>query len=111
MPVIWTVSVSRLFDFMQALARAHKISAPLGLITYQKKLPALDEFQTMFGLNIAQRIYANAEDARAQINELKALGIKAIVGAGLEEAGLTGIFVYSASSIRQAFKMRWKWHE
>ena len=36
------------------------------------------------------------------------MGIQAIVGAGLitdlaEEAGLTGIFMYSASSIRQAF--------
>ena len=49
------------------------------------------------------------EDARAQINELKAAGIKAIVGAGLitdlaEEAGLAGVFVYSAASIRQAFE-------
>jgi transcriptional regulator with AAA-type ATPase domain len=43
-----------------------------------------------------------------QINEMKAAGIEAIVGAGLitdlaEEAGLTGVFVYSAASIRQAF--------
>jgi hypothetical protein len=48
------------------------------------------------------------EDARAQISELKASGIQAIVGAGLitdlaVEAGLTGIFMYSATSIRQAF--------
>jgi len=97
------------FDLMQALARARKISPHLGVITYQETLPALSEFQTMFGLNIEQRTYATAEDARAQINELKALGIKAIVGAGLitdlaEEAGLTGIFIYSASSIRQAFE-------
>ncbi|MGS0741501.1 propionate catabolism operon regulatory protein PrpR [Glaciimonas sp. GG7] len=96
------------FDFMQALARARKISPHLGVITYQETLPALREFQTMFGLNIAQRTYATAEDARAQISELKTLGVKAIVGAGLitdlaEEAGLAGIFVYSASSIRQAF--------
>src|SRR5690606_5084570 len=48
------------------------------------------------------------EDARASINELKALGVEVIVGAGLitdlaEEAGLTGVFLYSAASIRQAF--------
>jgi propionate catabolism operon transcriptional regulator len=42
------------------------------------------------------------------MDEMKAAGIDVIVGAGLitdlaEEAGLTGIFLYSAASIRQAF--------
>lgn len=97
------------FDVMQALARARKITPDIGLVTYQETMPALAEFQTTFGLNIAQRTYVTEEDARAQINELKTAGIKAIVGAGLitdlaEEAGLTGIFVYSSASIRQAFE-------
>jgi propionate catabolism operon transcriptional regulator len=96
------------FDVMQALARARKIAPDIGLITYQETMPELAEFQATFGLNIAQRTYATEEDARSQINELKAAGIKAIVGPGLvtdlaEEAGLTGVFVYSAASIRQAF--------
>ncbi len=96
------------FDVMQALARARKITPDIGLITYQETMPALSEFQSTFGLNIVQRTYATEEDARAQINELKAAGIKAIVGAGLitdlaEEAGLAGIFVYSSATIRQAF--------
>jgi propionate catabolism operon transcriptional regulator len=97
------------FDVMQALAKARRISAQLGIITYQETLPQLVEFQSTFGLRIAQRTYATAEDARAQISELKAAGIKAIVGAGLitdlaEEAGLDGVFLYSAGSIRQAFE-------
>jgi len=96
------------FDVMQALARARKISPRIGLITYQETMPALGEFQTAFGLDIVQRTYATEEDARAQINELKSAGIQAIVGAGritdlAEEAGLAGVFVYSAASIRQAF--------
>lgn len=96
------------FDVMQALARARKITPHIGLITYQQTMPELADFQATFGLQIAQRTYVTAEDARAQINELKAAGIQAIVGAGLitdlvEEAGLAGIFVYSAASIRQAF--------
>ena len=96
------------FDVMQALARARKITPDIGLITYQQTMPELAEFQTTFGLQIEQRTYVTEEDARAQINELKAAGIKAIVGAGLitdlaDEAGLTGVFVYSAASIRQAF--------
>ncbi len=96
------------FDVMQALARARKVSRDIGVISYQETMPELVEFQATFGLSIAQRTYVTEEDARAQINELKAAGIKAIVGAGLitdlaEEAGLTGVFVYSAASIRQAF--------
>jgi propionate catabolism operon transcriptional regulator len=96
------------FDVMQALARARRITPHIGLISYQQTMPELSEFQSTFGLDIMQRSYATEEDARAQISELKAAGIKAIVGAGLvtdlaEEAGLAGVFVYSAGSIRQAF--------
>jgi len=97
------------FDVLQALSRARRISPDIGIITYQSTMPALTEFQNAFGFNIQQRNYATAEDARAQINELKASGVKAIVGAGLitdlaEEAGLTGVFMYSAASIRQSFE-------
>ncbi|MES2758685.1 MAG: propionate catabolism operon regulatory protein PrpR [Pseudomonadota bacterium] len=96
------------FDMMQALARARRVSERIGVITYQSPLPELAEFSATFGAGIAQRTYVTEEDARARINELKAEGIEAIVGAGLitdlaEEAGLTGVFVYSAASIRQAF--------
>jgi propionate catabolism operon transcriptional regulator len=96
------------FDMMQALARARRVSARIGVITYQSPLPELAEFSATFGAGIFQRTYVTEEDARARINELKAEGIEAIVGAGLitdlaEEAGLTGVFVYSAASMRQAF--------
>ncbi|MEO6918405.1 MAG: propionate catabolism operon regulatory protein PrpR [Collimonas sp.] len=96
------------FDVLQALSRARRITPDIGIITYQSTMPALKEFQNAFGVNIQQRNYATEEDARAQINELKASGVKAIVGAGLitdlaEEAGLAAVFVYSAASIRQAF--------
>ena len=97
------------FDVMHALARARKITPEIGLINYQEPLRELEEFQQTFGLTIMQRTYVTVEDARAQVNEMKASGIKAIVGAGLitdlaEEAGLAGVFVYSAASIRQAFE-------
>ncbi|WP_426576658.1 propionate catabolism operon regulatory protein PrpR [Xenorhabdus stockiae] len=96
------------FDFMQALARARQISSRIGVISYQNTLPALEEFQQRFHLRIEQRSYATAEDARTQVNALKADGIQVIVGTGLitdlaYEAGLVGVFVYSADSIRQAF--------
>ncbi len=108
LPVPVVIAKASGFDLMQALARARRVSPEIGLITYQETMPELAEFKTTFGFQIAQRTYVTEEDARAQISELKAAGIKAIVGAGLitdlsEEAGLTGIFMYSATSIRQAF--------
>jgi propionate catabolism operon transcriptional regulator len=93
---------------MQALSRARRVSEQIGLITYQETMPELSDFKETFGLSVEQRTYLTQEDARAQISELKARGIRVIVGAGLitdltEEAGLTGIFVYSSASIRKAF--------
>ena len=96
------------FDYMQALARARRVSDRIGVVTYQGPLVELAEFAATFDVPVVQRSYVTEEDARAQIADLKAQGIRAIVGAGLvtdlaEEAGLTGVFVYSAASIRHAF--------
>jgi propionate catabolism operon transcriptional regulator len=109
LPVPVVVARASGFDVMQALARARRISPQMGIITYQDPFSQLTEFQSAFGLRIAQRTYATAEDARTQIGELKAAGVKAIVGTGLvmdlaEEADLAGVFLYSAGSIRQAFE-------
>jgi len=108
LPVPVVIAKASGFDVMQALARARKIAPEIGLISYQETMPQLADFKTTFGFQIEQRTYVTEEDARAQISELKASGIKVIVGAGLitdlaEEAGLTGVFMYSADSIRQAF--------
>ncbi|MFZ6673812.1 propionate catabolism operon regulatory protein PrpR [Undibacterium sp. Xuan67W] len=109
LPVPVVIAKASGFDVMQALARARRVSPDIGLITYQETMPELVDFKNTFGFKLEQRTYVTEEDARAQISELKAKGIKAIVGAGLitdlaEEAGLTGIFMYSAESIRQSFE-------
>lgn len=108
LPVPVIIAKASGFDVMQALTRARQISAQIGIITYQQTMPELSEFKSTFGINLSQRTYTTEEDARHQINELKSMGIQAIVGAGLvsdlaDEAGLTGVFLYSANSIRQAF--------
>ncbi|MET0267796.1 MAG: propionate catabolism operon regulatory protein PrpR [Duganella sp.] len=96
------------FDVMQALARARRVSARIAIVTYQERLPELAEFTATFGIEVVQRTYVTEEDARDQVADLKASGIEAIVGAGritdlAEEAGLTGVFVYSVASVRHAF--------
>lgn len=96
------------YDVLQALAKAGKLTSSIGVVTYQETIPALVAFQKTFNLRLDQRSYITEEDARGQINELKANGTEAVVGAGLitdlaEEAGMTGIFIYSAATVRQAF--------
>ena len=109
LPVPVVIATASGYDVMQALAKARKMSPAIGIITYQEPLPELAGFQTAFGITIAQQTYVTAEDARERIQEMKANGVRAIVGAGLitdlaDEAGLTGVFVYSAGSIRAAFE-------
>lgn len=108
LPVPVVIAKASGFDVMQALARARKVSPKIAIVTYQETIPELADFKTTFDFEVEQRTYVTEEDAKSQISELKAMGIQAIVGAGLitdlaEEAGLTGIFMYSAGSIRQAF--------
>ncbi|MGV7210665.1 propionate catabolism operon regulatory protein PrpR [Oxalobacteraceae bacterium A2-2] len=108
LPVPVVVAKASGYDMMQALARARRLSARIAVVTYQHRMPELNDFARTFGLELEQRTYVTEADARAQIAELKAAGIQAVVGAGLitdlaEEAGLAGVFVYSATSIRQAF--------
>jgi len=100
------------FDVLQALTRARKLAGnahgAIGVVSYGALLPELAEFATGFGLDLVQRSYVTQEDARAAVDELKALGVAVIVGAGsvtdlAEEAGLRAVFLYSAASIRQAF--------
>lgn len=96
------------YDVLQALAKAGKLTSSIGVVTYQETIPALVAFQKTFNLRLDQRSYITEEDARGQINELKANGTEAVVGAGLitdlaEEVGMTGIFIYSAATVRQAF--------
>lgn len=108
LPIPVVIAKASGFDVMQALARARKVSRQIAIVTYQETMPELAEFKATFGFQAEQRTYVTEEDAKSQISELKAMGIQAIVGAGLitdlaEEAGMTGIFMYSAGSIRQAF--------
>jgi propionate catabolism operon transcriptional regulator len=96
------------FDVMQALSRARRMSARIGLVQYQRPLAELADFAATFGVAIEQRTYVTEDDARASIADLKAAGVEVIVGAGritdlAEEAGLKAVFVYSLDSIRRAF--------
>lgn len=97
------------FDLMQALSSARRVSPSIGVITHQTELPAFAEFQNSFKLKIEQRAFVTEEDARNRVAELVAQDINVIVGTGMvadlaEEAGVKGVLMYSADSVRQAFE-------
>jgi propionate catabolism operon transcriptional regulator len=97
------------FDLMQALSRARRIAERIGVITHETDLPVFAEFQRHFGLDIAQRSFITAEEARSAVGDLVSQGVRAIVGTGLvtelaEQGGVAGVLMYSADSIRQAFE-------
>lgn len=96
-------------DLFAALSRARRVSERVGIITHETDLPEFAEFQRRFGLHIEQRQFLTAEDARHAVAELVALGVRAIVGTGMvtdlaEQAGVTGVLLYSPDSIREAFE-------
>lgn len=97
------------FDLMEALARARRIAPRIGLVTHAGDVPTLASFQDSFGLQIEHRRFVTREDARDCIADLRANGIEVIVGTGMaidhaEAAGLQGVLLYSADSVRQAFE-------
>ncbi|OMP39206.1 propionate catabolism operon regulatory protein PrpR, partial [Stenotrophomonas sp. KAs 5-3] len=97
------------FDLMEALARARRIAGRIGLVTHASDVPVFSNFQQSFGLDIEHRRFVTREDARDCIADLRANGIEVIVGTGMaidhaEQAGLPGVLLYSADSVRQAFE-------
>lgn len=95
------------FDLMEALARARRIAPRIGVVTHATDVPSFQPFQDSFALDIAHRRFVTAEDARDCIADLRASGIQVIVGTGMaidfaEQAGLPGVLLYSADSVRLA---------
>ncbi|MFC7519232.1 propionate catabolism operon regulatory protein PrpR [Xanthomonas populi] len=97
------------FDLMEALARARRIAPRIGVVTHATDVPSFRAFQDSFDLDIAHRRFVTAEDARDCIADLRASGIQVIVGTGMaidfaEQAGLPGVLLYSADSVRLALE-------
>ena len=97
------------FDLLKALADARRAASRIGLLTHQTEVPGFTDFQRSFGLDVQQSAFLTAEEARAKVRELVADGCGAIVGTGMaadlaEQAGVAGILLYSADTVRQAIE-------
>ena len=95
------------YDVMRALGRARAISPHIAMVAYGEPSPEVLQFTERFGLGVVQRSYRTEEEARDCVRELRARGIEVVVAPGLvadlaEEAGMTGVFLYSQDAVREA---------
>lgn len=95
------------YDVMRALGRARAISRRIAMVAYGEPSPEVQQFNERFGLGVVQRAYRTEEEARDCVRELRALGMEVVVAPGLvadlaEEAGMTGVFLYSQDAVREA---------
>ncbi|TAL88889.1 MAG: propionate catabolism operon regulatory protein PrpR, partial [Rhodanobacter sp.] len=95
------------FDVMRALGRARAMSRRIALVTHGAISAEVQQFNDLFNLDIEQRSYRSEQEARDCVGELRASGIQVVVAPGLvadlaEEAGMTGVFLYSQEAVRDA---------
>jgi len=95
------------FDVLSALATARRSSRRIALITHGTTHPELIEFKQHFALELEHFAYETAADAERRVSALASRGVGAVIGPGLvtdlaEQAGMTGVFVYSRASVEQA---------
>ncbi len=95
------------FDILHALRRARQVSERIAIFSYQAIRAELEEIKEILNLDIEQCFYTTPDDARERVRQLARDGFRVIVGSSMinrlaREAGLTGIFLYSAAAVRRA---------
>jgi len=95
------------FDILHALRRARQVSERIAIFSYQAISAELEDIKEILKLDIEQCYYTTPDDARERVRQLAGEGYKVIVGSSMinrlaAEAGLSGIFLYSAEAVRRA---------
>ncbi|MBV1757422.1 MAG: sigma 54-interacting transcriptional regulator [Dethiosulfatibacter sp.] len=92
------------FDILLALKKAKEHSDKVGVISYQKPIPCLEEVVCMLNISVREITYDDFEDLERVLDILESEGIHTIVGSSLvlERALLRGmnvVFIYSTQGI------------
>ncbi|OWT77382.1 propionate catabolism operon regulatory protein PrpR [Achromobacter sp. HZ28] len=95
-------------DLLAALCKARQLSDRIAILMLKRIPPEIQRFADLFFLPLVLRSYETSEEARHCLRQLASEGIQVVVGPGqvadlADEAGLTGVLVYSAESVRAAF--------
>jgi propionate catabolism operon transcriptional regulator len=97
------------FDILHALMKAKRVSSRIAIVTYKVTNTELEFVKQLLNIELEQRSYTTLEDAKDQFRDLASKGYKVIVGSSLitelaEQNNLTGILLYSETSIRLAIE-------
>ena len=95
------------FDILHALQKAREVSDRIAIFSYQTIRAELEEVKELLKVDIEQCFYTTPEDARRRVQELAVEGYRVVVGSSMVnrlavEAGMAGVFLYSAASVRRA---------
>jgi len=97
-------------DVLQALVRARRISTRIGVVNFRQTVAGLEEAMALLSdTHLEQKAYLTLEEARAQVADLAARGIEAIIGSGpvceiAEKMGLASILIFGPDAINRAFR-------
>lgn len=95
------------FDILAALKEAKQYTDTVGIITYECKIPFLQDLSGLLNISIHQYTYQQINDITEILTQLQAAGVNVVIGGSflqeeLRDKAMRGIFIYSADGVTQA---------
>ncbi len=95
------------FDVLTALIEAKKYADTVGIITYENKIPYLDEISELLNISIQQFTYLQEKDIKEVLIQLEKEGVGVVIGGSLVmevtlSSKIKGIFIYSPDGVTRA---------
>ncbi|GAB6154425.1 sigma-54-dependent Fis family transcriptional regulator [Desulfosporosinus burensis] len=95
------------FDILAALKEAKQYSDTVGLITYESKIPHLENLSDLLNITIKQFTYQHLSDIEETLNQLQNEGVKVVIGGSflqevIGQREIKGIFIYSSDGVTRA---------
>lgn len=95
------------FDILLALKKASQYSDRIAVVTYQNKIPYLDDILEMLTVSVRQVTYGHLDELELVLDGLIAEGVRTVVGASLvlevaRQKGMDGTIIYSTDGVTRA---------
>jgi propionate catabolism operon transcriptional regulator len=92
------------FDILLALKKAREYSERIGVLTYQSKIPYLEDVTGMLKCSVRELTYNSLEVIDSVLDNLEEEGIQTVVGSSIvleraQKKGMNGVFIYSTEGI------------
>ena len=95
------------FDILAALKEDKLYSDTVGLITYESKIPYLENLSGLLNISIQQYTYQRISDIEEILTQLQNEAVKVVIGGSflqevISNKGIKGIFIYSSDGVTRA---------